>query len=43
MMKHHEQNIPMKLIQKISAILNCMLQILPDNEIAEGINSLNPE
>ena len=47
MMKHQKQNIPMKMIQKThkqnktSAIPNFMSQILPDDEIARGINSLN--
>ena len=49
MMKHQGQNIPMKVSQKkekqtkTSALTNLMLQILPDDEITEGINSLAKE
>ena len=48
MMKHQGQNILMKVIQKkkkqtkkTSALPSFMPQILPDDEIVEGINSLN--
>ena len=44
MKKHHEQNIPIKMIQKPqiqSAISNLMLQILPDDNIVKILNSLN--
>ena len=47
MMKHQWQNIPMKIIQKTQkknktfAIANFMPQILPGDEIANNINSLN--
>ena len=46
MMKHQGQKIPMKMNQetqkksKTSAITNFIPKILPDDEIAEGINSL---
>ena len=45
-MKHHRQNIPMKMIQKTqtnetSAIHIFMPQILPCDEIAKDVNPLN--
>ena len=47
MKKHQRQKIPISMIQKTqkktktSAIPNFMLQLLPDDEIAKDINSLN--
>ena len=47
MMKHQGQNTPMKMTQKkekqTKPLHFTITQILPDDEIAEGINSLNSE
>ena len=41
MVKHQGQNIQYTETNKTSAIANFMPQILPDDEIAKAINSLN--
>ena len=46
-MKHQMQSMPMKMIEKtqkeikLMQLLTFMSQILPDDEIPKGINSLN--